>query len=140
MFGNPETTSGGRALKFYSSVRMEIRRASTIKGPEGLDLGIHVRVKVLKNKMAPPFRTAEFDIMFNEGISRTGALIDLGVEGGMIEKKGPWLSFNEKRFQGREAAKTELSKDPKLLEELESVIIKAHKEKLGEKTAGTSKK
>jgi recombination protein RecA len=140
MFGSPETTTGGRALKFYSSIRMDIRRTSTIKGPDNLDTGIHVRVKVAKNKMAAPFRVAEFDIMFNEGISRTGALVDLGIEGGMVDKKGPWLSFKGKRFQGREAAKKELSNDPVLLEELEALIIKAHKEKLGETTAKTDKK
>ena len=130
MFGSPETTPGGRALKFYSSIRMDIRRTSTIKGADNLDTGIQVKVKIVKNKMAAPFRTAEFDIMFNEGISRTGAIVDLGIEGEIIEKKGPWLGYNGKRFQGREAAKAELSKDPVLLEELERLIIKAHEKKL----------
>jgi recombination protein RecA len=129
MFGSPETTPGGRALKFYASVRMDIRRKATIKGVDNLDQGIQVGVKIVKNKMAPPFRSAEFDIMFNEGISRTGSLVDLGVESGIMEKKGPWLSFKGKRFQGREAAKAELSNDPLLLEELEGLIIKAHQEK-----------
>lgn len=131
MFGNPETTTGGRALKFYASIRLDIRRTGTIKGPDNLDQGIHVKVKVVKNKMAPPFRIAEFDIMFNEGISKSGTLIDLGVEGGMVEKKGPWLSFKGKRFQGKEAAKKEFNNDPVMLEELESLIIKAHEEKFG---------
>ena len=130
MFGSPETTPGGRALKFYASIRMDIRRTSTIKGADNLDQGIQVKVKIVKNKMAPPFRTAEFDIMFNEGISRTGALVDLGIEGGMIEKKGAWLTFKGKRFQGRESAKSELAGDLILLEELEALIIKAHEEKL----------
>lgn len=129
MFGNPETTTGGRALKFYSSIRMDIRRTGSIKGPDNIDQGNHVKVKVVKNKMAPPFRIAEFDIMFNEGISRAGNLIDLGVENGMIEKKGPWLSFKGKRFQGKETAKKELQKEPKLLEELEAEIIKLHEQK-----------
>lgn len=129
MFGNPETTTGGRALKFYSSIRMDIRRTGSIKGPDNIDQGNHVKVKVVKNKMAPPFRIAEFDIMFNEGISRAGNLIDLGVENGMIEKKGPWLAFKGKRFQGKEAAKKELQKEPKLLEELEAEIIKLHEQK-----------
>lgn len=136
MFGNPETTTGGRALKFYSSIRLDIRRTATIAGPDNIDQGIHVKVKVVKNKMAAPFRVAEFDIMFNEGISRTGALVDLGIEGGQIEKKGPWLAFNGKKFQGRESAKKELSEDPVLLEELESLITKAHAEKFGISLSG----
>ena len=140
MFGNPETTTGGRALKFYSSIRMDIRKKSSIKNSDNIDQGIHVKVKVVKNKMAAPFRTAEFDIMFNEGISRTGALIDLGIEDGMVEKKGPWLSFKGKRFQGREAAKQELGKDPVLLEELESAIIKAHEKKFGISLSGKDNK
>jgi recombination protein RecA len=139
MFGSPETTPGGRALKFYASVRLDIRRTSTIKGADNFDQGIQVKVKVVKNKMAAPFRSAEFDIMFNEGISRTGALVDLGIEGGMIEKKGPWLSYKGKRFQGREAAKAELSGDPVLLEELEALIIKAHEEKFGMSLSGKGK-
>ena len=139
MFGNPETTSGGRALKFYSSIRLDIRRTGVIKGPENLDQGINVKVKVVKNKLAAPFRIAEFQIMFNEGISRSGNLIDLGVENGMVEKKGPWLSFKGKRFQGKEAAKRELEKDPVLLEELEALIIKVHEEKLGVAAAGKGK-
>jgi recombination protein RecA len=130
MFGNPETTTGGRALKFYASIRMDIRKAATIKGADNLDTGIQVKVKIVKNKMAAPFRTAEFDIMFNEGISRTGSIIDVGIENEIIEKKGPWLGYNGKRFQGREAAKAELAKDPVLLEELENLIIKAHEKKL----------
>ncbi|MCB1110482.1 MAG: recombinase RecA [Chlamydiia bacterium] len=124
MFGNPETTSGGRALKFYASVRMDIRRIAGIKGPENTDIGNRVKVKVVKNKMAPPFRIAEFDILFNEGISRTGSLIDLGVEQGIIDKKGTWYSYGEKRLgQGKEATREELKKDPELADEIERLIM-----------------
>ena len=102
MFGNPETTTGGKALKFYSSIRLDIRRIGSIKGAENLDIGNRVKVKVVKNKLAPPFQTAEFDVMFNEGISRIGSLIDLGAELGVLEKKGTWFSFKGQRLgQGR---------------------------------------
>lgn len=124
MFGNPETTSGGRALKFYSSIRMDIRRIASIKGPENVDIGNRVKVKVVKNKMAPPFRIAEFDILFNEGISRTGSIIDLGVENGIIDKKGTWYSYGDKRLgQGKEATRTELKNNPELTDELERLIL-----------------
>ena len=124
MFGNPETTSGGRALKFYSSIRLEIRRTATIKNNENLEIGNRTRVKVVKNKMAPPFQVAEFDILFNEGISRTGSVIDLGVEFAIIEKKGTWLSFNGNRLgQGREAAREELKKNPHMIDEIERLIF-----------------
>ena len=124
MFGNPETTTGGRALKFYSSIRMDIRRIGSIKGPDNNDIGNRVKVKVVKNKMAPPFQTAEFDILFNEGISRIGSLIDVGVDVGIIEKKGTWFSYNAQRLgQGREAAREELRKNPKLVDELEKLIL-----------------
>lgn len=122
MYGNPETTTGGRALKFYSSVRLDIRRTATIKGSDGTDVGNRVKVKVVKNKMAPPFRIAEFDIMFNEGISRTGTAIDLGVEMGIIEKKGAWFMYNGNRVQGREALREELKKNPGVLDEIEMKI------------------
>ena len=123
MFGNPETTSGGRALKFYSSIRMDIRRIATLKGPNNTDVGTRVKVKVVKNKVAPPFRIAEFDILFNEGISRMGSLIDLGVENGIIDKKGTWYSFGDKRLgQGKEATREELKNNPKLAEEVEALI------------------
>jgi recombination protein RecA len=123
MFGNPETTTGGRALKFYSSIRLDIRRIGGIKGADNSDIGNRVKVKVVKNKMAPPFQIAEFDIIFNEGISRIGSVIDLGVDLNVIEKKGSWLSYAGNRLgQGREAARDELKKNPKLVEELEKII------------------
>lgn len=124
MFGNPETTPGGRALKFYASVRMEIRRIESIKG--GTDIqGIRVRVKIVKNKVAPPFRVAEFDIMFNEGISKEGNLIDVGVDLEIVKKSGAWYEFNgEKIGQGKEAAKTTLRENPKLSQEIEKMIRK----------------
>jgi len=128
MFGNPETTTGGRALKFYSSIRLDIRKISSIKAPDGKELGTKARVKVVKNKMAPPFKVAEFDITFNEGISRTGSLLDVGVEYGIIEKKGTWFNFEEiKLGQGRETAKDELKKDSTLVEKLENLILEKTK-------------
>ena len=123
MFGNPETTTGGNALKFYSSVRLDIRRISQIK--EGEDTtGSRTRVKIVKNKLAPPFRKAEFDIMFGEGISRTGEIIDLGVDHGILTKSGSWFSYGETRLgQGRESVKQILSDNPELMDEL-SIKIK----------------
>jgi len=124
MYGSPETTTGGRALKFYSSVRLDIRRTGSIKASDNSDIGNRVKVKVAKNKMAPPFTKAEFDIMFDEGISRTGAAIDLGVENGIIEKRGAWFSYNGERLgQGREAVREELKKNSALLEEIEEKIL-----------------
>lgn len=125
MFGNPETTTGGNALKFYSSVRLDIRRTTQIKdGDEAL--GNHVRVKVVKNKMAPPFRKAEFDIVFGEGISRSGELVDLGVELDVIKKSGSWFSYNEAKLaQGREATKQLLQDNPELAAEIEGKIREA---------------
>lgn len=124
MFGNPETTTGGRALKFYSSIRLDIRRLASIKGADNIDVGNRVRVKVVKNKLAPPFRVAEFDILFNEGISKAGSLIDLGVELNIIEKKGAWFSYNGNRLgQGREAVREELKGNAQLIEELETLIL-----------------
>lgn len=124
MFGNPETTTGGRALKFYSSIRLEIRRIAGIKGGDNQEIGNRVKVKVVKNKMAPPFRSAEFDILFNEGISRTGSIIDLGVDFGIIEKKGSWFSYNgEKLEQGREAVREKLKNNPAMVDELERIIM-----------------
>ncbi len=123
MFGNPETTTGGRALKFYSSIRMDIRRIGGIKGADNQEIGNRVKVKVVKNKMAPPFQSAEFDILFNEGISRVGSIIDLGVDLNVIEKKGAWFSFGTNRLgQGRDAVRDELKKQPKLTEEIEKLI------------------
>ncbi|MDN3506074.1 MAG: recombinase RecA [Simkaniaceae bacterium] len=124
MFGNPETTTGGRALKFYSSVRMDIRRIGSIKGADNVDVGNRVKVKVVKNKIAPPFKIAEFDILFNEGISRFGSIIDLGVEFGIIDKKGTWFSVGSTRLgQGREAAREELRKNPDLTADVEKKIF-----------------
>ena len=124
MFGNPETTTGGRALKFYASIRMDIRRLSGIKNSDNTsDIGSRVRVKVVKNKCAPPFQSAEFDVMFNEGISHIGSLIDVGVESGVIDKKGTWFSYQNQRLgQGREAAREELKNNPKMAEEIEKNI------------------
>jgi recombination protein RecA len=124
MFGNPETTTGGNALKFYASVRMDIRRISQIKQGDSV-IGNHVRVKVVKNKVAPPFREAEFDIMYNQGISREGDVIDLAVAHEIVQKAGAWYEYKgEKIAQGREAAKKYLSDNPKVLEE----VAKATKE------------
>ena len=122
MFGNPETTTGGNALKFYSSVRLDIRRIESIK--EGQEVtGSRVRVKVVKNKTAPPFKQAEFDIMFAAGVSKVGELIDLGVEKKIVDKAGAWYSFREERLgQGREAAKTFLKENPGTAEEIETKI------------------
>ncbi len=125
MFGNPETTTGGKALKFYASIRMDIRRISGIKNSDNTsDIGSRVRVKVVKNKCAPPFQSAEFDVMFNEGISHTGSLIDVGADTAVIEKRGTWFSFQGHRLgQGREAAKEELKNNPKIAEEIEKNIF-----------------
>lgn len=131
VYGNPETTTGGRALKFYSSIRMEIRRVGGIKiNDQAEESGNRVKVKVVKNKMAAPFRVAEFDILFNEGISRTGSVIDLGVEYGIIDKKGAWFSYGTQRLgQGREAVRDALKADPKLLEEIEGLTLQKYREK-----------
>ncbi len=124
VFGNPETTTGGRALKFYASLRLDIRRIGGIKGPDGQEAGNRVKVKVAKNKLAPPFRVAEFDILFNEGISQAGSVIDIAVEHNIIEKKGAWFSYNGNRLgQGREAVREELKKNPKLLAEIEKQVL-----------------
>ncbi|MGL4993828.1 MAG: recombinase RecA [Bacteroidales bacterium] len=130
MFGNPETTTGGNALKFYASVRLDIRRVSAIKDAKDSDeqVGNQVRVKIIKNKVAPPFRKAEFDIMFGEGISRTGEIIDLGVDREIIKKSGSWFSYGETKLgQGRESAKATLRDNPELMEELESKIMETIK-------------
>jgi recombination protein RecA len=122
MFGNPETTTGGNALKFYASIRMEIRRIGSIKDREEVT-GNHTRVKVVKNKLAPPFRQVEFDIMFGEGISKTGELLDLGVKANVVEKSGSWLSYDSQRMgQGRENAKQFLRDNPKIADAIEKKI------------------
>ena len=122
MFGNPETTTGGNALKFYASVRMDIRRVGAIKDKDEV-IGSQTRVKIVKNKVAPPFKTVDFDIMYGEGISKTGELIDLGVKSGIIEKAGAWFSYNgDKIGQGRENAKRYLMENPTVAEDIENKI------------------
>ena len=129
MFGNPETTTGGNALKFYASVRLDSRRATQLKDGEEV-IGNQTRVKVVKNKVAPPFRKAEFDIMFGEGISRAGEIIDLGAELGIIKKSGSWYSYNDTKLgQGRDASKQVIQDNPELAEELEGLIFAALKDK-----------
>ena len=130
MFGNPETTTGGKALKFYSSMRIDIRRIAGIKGGEGTFVGNRTKIKVVKNKVAPPFAEAEFDILYNEGISREGSLIDMGIDRGVIEKRGAWLFFNGRQLsQGRDAAREELRNNAEFREQIEALIR--------EKLAGT---
>lgn len=126
MFGNPETTPGGKALKFYSSVRADIRRIGAIKQGDGTVTGNRTRVKIVKNKVAPPFTEAEFDIMYNEGISNVGSLIDVALEKGVLEKRGSWLSFKGNQLaQGRDAAKDALKGDPNLYQEIEEATLAA---------------
>lgn len=128
MYGNPEVTTGGNALKYYASVRLEIRRVEGLKG-DGEDIGNHVRVKVLKNKVAPPFRTAEFDIIFGKGICRVGNILDVAVNLNIVKKAGAWFSYNEEKLgQGRDKAKEVLTANPDLLAEVESLV----REKLSE--------
>lgn len=129
MFGNPETTTGGNALKFYASVRLDIRRIGQLKDGDEVK-GSQTRVKVVKNKVAPPFRKAEFDIMYGEGISRSGEIVDLGAELGVIKKSGSWYSYNDAKLgQGREAVKEVIKDNPELAEELERLIFEALKTK-----------
>jgi recombination protein RecA len=131
MFGNPETTTGGNALKFYASVRLDIRRAAQIKdGDEAI--GNRVKVKVVKNKVAPPFRSAEFDIIFGEGISKTGEIIDMGVELGIIQKSGSWYSYNgDKLGQGRDGVRQLMTDNPEMANEIEVKIREKIKEMQG---------
>jgi len=124
MFGNPETTPGGKALKFYASVRVDIRRTGQIKNNEGGVSGNRTKIKIVKNKVAPPFTEAEFDIMYNEGISNTGSLLDLALEKGVVEKRGSWLSYKGSQLaQGRDAAKEVLKSDPKIYSEIEAEVL-----------------
>ena len=124
MFGNPETTTGGNALKFYASLRLDIRRSgSALKDKEGNVVGNHVKVKVVKNKLAPPFRIAEFDIMFGEGISKVGEIIDLGVDHDIIQKSGAWYAYEDAKIaQGRDAAKQFLLDNPEVAEVIEKKV------------------
>ena len=126
MFGNPETTTGGRALKFYSSVRMDVRRIDSIKQGDEI-VGNRTRVKIMKNKVAPPFKQAEFDIMYNEGISRTGNIVDVGVKENIVQKSGAWFSYGDIRLgQGRENAKQYLKENPEVALEIENKIRAKH--------------
>ena len=128
MYGNPETTTGGNALKYYASVRMEIKRVEGLKG-DGEDVGNHVHVRILKNKVAPPFRTAEFDIIFGKGICKIGNILDVAVNLDIVKKSGSWLSFNEEKLgQGRDKAKEFLAENPDILNTVEKLV----REKLAE--------
>ena len=128
MFGNPETTTGGNALKFYCSVRLDIRRSTQIKNSNSEVLGNKTKVKVVKNKIAPPFKLAEFDIMYGQGISKVGEIIDIGVEYEIVKKAGSWFSYQDTKLgQGRDAVKNLLLDNPELMEELETKITKAIK-------------
>ena len=130
MFGSPETTTGGRALKFYSSIRIDIRRIGGIKGADNSEVGNRVKAKVVKNKLAPPFQSAEFDIMFDEGISYTGNLLELAISYQVVDKKGSWLSFNGNRLgQGKESAIEELKKNKTALGEIETILFDKIKRK-----------
>jgi recombination protein RecA len=125
MFGNPETTTGGNALKFYASMRLDIRRSTQLKDGEN-PIGNHTKVKVVKNKVAPPFRTAEFDIMYGQGISRVGELIDMGVDLNVVKKAGSWFSYGDTKLgQGRDAVKQLLDDNPELMEEIETKVKEA---------------
>jgi recombination protein RecA len=128
MFGNPETTTGGNALKFYASVRLDIRRSTQIKNSNSDVMGNKTRVKVVKNKVAPPFKMTEFDIMYGTGISKIGEIIDIGVDYEIIKKAGSWFSYEDTKLgQGRDAVKTLLLDNPELMEELETKIVEAIK-------------
>jgi len=131
MFGNPETTTGGNALKFYASVRLDIRRSTQIKSTDGVVMGNKTRVKVVKNKVAPPFKLAEFDIMYGAGISKVGEILDVAVEKDIVKKAGSWFSYDDTKLgQGRDAVKAIIKDNPELFEELEQKIIKAIKDDL----------
>ena len=144
MFGNPETTTGGRALKFYASVRMDVRRVEALK-QGGEIVGNHTRVKIVKNKVAPPFKEAEFDIMFGQGISKEGDILDLAANLGIINKSGAWYAYNgEKIGQGRENAKTYLKQNPVICDEVEAKVREQYKlseneDEAGEKDAASEK-
>jgi recombination protein RecA len=129
MFGNPETTTGGNALKFYASVRLDIRRSTQIKDSDGNVLGNKTRVKVVKNKVAPPFKLAEFDIMYGQGVSKVGEILDVAVEHEIVKKSGSWFSYAETKLgQGRDAVKQMIKDNPELMDELEEKIKAVLKE------------
>ena len=139
MFGSSETQPGGRALKFFASVRMDIRRIGQIKEAGGKVIGNRTRIKTVKNKVAPPFTETEFDIMYNEGISHSGSLVDLGVEHKLLEKKGSWISYKGEMIgQGREAAKQSLLDNPELADEIMQLILNKVQPKAGESLTGES--
>ncbi|MBP8970394.1 recombinase RecA, partial [Myxococcota bacterium] len=127
MYGNPETTTGGNALKFYSTVRLEVRRGQALKEGDGSSSGVRTRVKVVKNKMAPPFKEAEFDLIYGQGINRLGELIDLASQAGVVDKAGSWFSFNGERLgQGREQSMATLSEKPELLAQVENGVLEKY--------------
>ncbi len=133
MFGNPETTPGGKALKFYASIRIDVRKADAIKDSEGL-VGNRTKAKIVKNKVAPPFKTAEFDMIYGEGISQEGCVIDLGVEFGILEKSGAWFSYNGDKFaNGKEKAREYLRTNPEVMQEIEGKVRQAFADKLAQK-------
>jgi recombination protein RecA len=137
MFGNPETTPGGKALKFYASVRLDIRRKDTLKDAQGNAIGSHVKVKVVKNKTAPPFTETEFDILFNHGINKEGSILDVGLQNGVVEKKGAWLQFaGELIGQGKEAAQKALADNPALTQKIVDAIMAKRSEAAAAPTAG----
>src|SRR6187551_317634 len=137
MFGNPETTSGGRALKFFSSIRLDIRRKDQLKTPDGRVIGNRTKLKVVKNKVAPPFTECEFDIMYDEGISQTGSLLDLGLEHKILEKKGAWIAYEGNLVgQGRDAAKQALKEKPELAEKIKKAVLEKVTVKGGEAVTG----
>lgn len=133
MFGNPETTPGGRALKFFTSIRIDVRKGDAIKDTNGI-LGTHTKAKIVKNKLAPPFKTAEFDIIYGKGVSNESCLIELGVEYGVLEKSGSWISYNDEKIgQGKERAKEYLENNVEVANEIQAKILEIHKERTGRK-------
>ena len=141
MFGSPETTSGGRALKFFSSVRIDIRRRDQIKTPDGKVIGNRTKIKIVKNKVAPPFTECEFDIMYDEGISQTGSMIDLGIEHKILEKRGAWISFDGELIgQGRDAAKLTLKEKPEMAAKVTKAVLEKVNVKGGENITGDADK